>query len=179
MSENLQQLPYEIFLLGVVFFGGMGVINFIRAYRKREGEYYFGSLIGFLVVVMWILLILEQILPMLVLTAIVVIVSVWRLPKINKIVDRELREMDISSPLRARDFLTYGGWLKLAKRWGVWKAACIYFLLAIAVIGGMLYISSTIYQPYGTTIWFVVSITITTSTVATLMFYQHLKKALK
>ena len=69
--------------------------------------------------------------------------------------------------------------MKFAYRHGIWKTVSIYFLLAIAVIGGMLYILSTIYQPYGTTIWFVVSITITTSTVATLTFYQHLKKALK
>ena len=71
------------------------------------------------------------------------------------------------------------GWLEFAYRHGVWKTVSIHFLLAIAVIGGMLYILSTIYQPYGTiTIRFVVSITITTSTVATLTFHQHLKKAL-
>ncbi|MDH5687752.1 MAG: hypothetical protein OEZ48_07820 [Candidatus Bathyarchaeota archaeon] len=68
-------------------------------------------------------------------------------------------------------------WLKFAYRYGVWKTVSIYFLLAVAVIWGMLYILSIIYRPGPT--WLVVSITITTSTVTTLMFYQHLKKALE
>ena len=53
--------PFELFVLGVVFFAGMGVINSVKAYKKNEREYYFSSLISFFVVGIWILFLLEQI----------------------------------------------------------------------------------------------------------------------
>ena len=165
-------VPFELSLLVVGFFGGMGIINLVRA--RKEREYYFSSMVSFFVVCVWILFLLEQILLGLVFLGIIGIVSVWRLPKIHRIVDRELRQIDILSPLRARDFLGYSGWFKLANRWGVGKVACIYFVFAVTCIGGLLYIMFATYDFM--TVWFFVPYTIASSTGVTLMFYQQLKR---
>ena len=168
-------VPFELSLLVVGFLGGMGIINLVRA--RKEREYYFSSLISFFVVGIWILFLLEQILLGLVFFCIIGMMSVWRLPKVNRIVDRGLRQIDVSSPLRARDFLGYTGWVKLANIWGVRKVACVYFFFALTCIGGFSYILHARYV--FVTIWFVVPFTIASSTSVTLIFYQQLKRGIE
>jgi hypothetical protein len=166
--------PFEIFLLGVVFFAGMGVINSVKAYQKKEREYYFSSLVSFLVVIVCALLFLEQILISFVLMGIVFVISIWRLPRILRIVDQELRKIDLSSSLKIKDFFSYVGWVKLANVWGLRKAVCIYFLFSSTFIGGSLY---AMYAIYGImSMLYVITYPITYSIVSSLMFYQQLKR---
>lgn len=167
-------IPFELFVLGVVFFAGMGVINSVKAYKKNEREYYFSSLISFLVVVLWCLLIVEQIIPMFALMIFVFLVSAWRLPRVLRIVDLELRGTNFSLPLRVREFWSYVGWAKLANMVGARKAVGIFFFFAATCIGGLSYI---IHAKYGImTIPYIMTYSVTFSVMATLLLYQQLKR---
>jgi len=168
-------IPFELFIFGMFFFAGIGIIGIFKA--RKEQEYYFSSLVCFLFVLMLALLILEQILLGIAVFVINVIVSTWRLPKINRIVYRELKEIDVSSPLRARDFLTYAGWLKLAKKWGVSKVVFLYFLFIVGCNGGLSYLIYTVYSFM--TIWYVITHSITFSILMCLPFYHQVKRALE
>jgi len=167
-------IPFEIFLLGVVFFASMGIINSVKASQKKEREYYFSSLVCFLFVVVCVLLVLEQILLSLVLMSFVFVMSVWRLPRILRIFDRELRKNNLSSPLKIKDFWSNVGWVKLANIWGVRKTVCTYFLFSSTFIGGLSY---ALYVIYGImSMVYVITFPITYSILSTLMFHQQLKR---
>ena len=175
MTEGARtSIPFELLTIGVVFFAGMGIANSIKAHRRKEKEYYYSGLICFLVVVQFFLLISGQIHAMFALWAFVIFVSAWRLPRIQKIVDKELREMDISGPIKAGDFLRYDGWVKLAHSRGVRGAVFAYFLFAVTFIGGTLYLIHIVYDYMP--LWYIITFTITFSALTTVMFRQQLKR---
>ena len=148
--------------------------NTIKAHRKRENEYYYSGMICFLVVVQFFLLISGQIHAMFALWAFVIVISAWRLPRILKVVDKELRKIDIPGPLKATDFLRYNGWVKLAHIWGVRGAVFAYILFLVTSIGGISYLTHTIYGYMS--LWYITTFTITFSAVTTVMFRQQLKR---
>ena len=170
-------LPYGFLLFGVVFFGVVAVVNFVRAYRKRERIYYLSGVISSVMVVVLVLVFFEQILLMFFLFLIAGVASLVTLPKMRKVVDRELEEVDTSSPLRTRDFLTYCGWFKLASKWGSVRVMCLYFLLSVAIIGGSLFALSISWRFMEVGV--ILVYTIVFSTIPTMLFYQQIKRALK
>lgn len=169
-------LPYGFLLFGIVFFGVVAVVNFVKGYRKRERIYCSSGVISSVMVVVLILAVFEQILLMFVLFFVAGVVSLVMLPRMRRVVDRELEEVDVLSPLRARDFLTYGGWLKLASRWGSGRVVCLYFLLSAAIIGGGLFALSVSWRFMEVGV--ILVYTVIFSIVPTVLFYQQLKRAL-
>jgi len=174
-------LPYELFLFGVAFFGFMAVVNAVQAHRKKEKAYYLAAMIGFLVVLAFVCAFLNQLILVLIVVIATGILSIAVLPKTLKASEREmakqLQKADLSAPLRVRDFFTNVGWFKLSSRWGLWKTMCFFYLLSVVIIGGILFTLST----FSTfiTIWYAVSCTATAPILVTYMFYRQFKKVLE
>jgi len=90
----------------------------------------------------------------------------------------DLSQVDLSAPLRGRELLSSQGILKLAYRWGVWKAVFIHWLLYGATLGGALYaLSIWGIMPFSTR-W-IVSYTFICSTITAIMNYRKITKALR
>jgi len=173
-------LPYELFFFGVFFFGSMVIVNLFLAYRRKEKTYYLAATVGFLVLFAFVLAFLD----LLILTLIVVVVTgilstVW-LPKMLGTQQRELikqrQNVDLSAPLKLRDFLTNKGWLKLASVWGLWKTMFLFYLLSVIVVGGML-LTLSIFVSF-VSMEYVVGYTATVPIIIVVLFHQQLKKAL-
>lgn len=120
----------------------MGTYGLVKARRKKESTYYVTGIISFLAPLGFILLILNQIVLGLFLLGAIFVISIIMLPKVVKLRVRELQGVDLSTPMRKREYLSDKMWLKLAQRWGVWKAVCIYSLFIGTPIGVALYILS-------------------------------------
>lgn len=153
----------------------------MRVLRRREKRYYFvAGMVSSLMVVAWILLVLGQILLMGILIAFIGVISIVAFPKTRKSMEREsvklAQEVDLSAPLRGRDFFTNQGWVKLASKWGLRKTMCLFYLLNMSIIGGMLFVFSTFYGFM--TREYMVVYAITFSIPFTFMFYHQYKKAL-
>jgi len=174
-------LPFELFLLSVVFFGFMAVVNAVHAYRKKEKAYYLGAMISVLMFLTAVFIILDQVIIVLLLIVATAIFSVAALPKTMKAARQEmvkqLQEVDVSAPLEVRDFFTNKGWFKLVSKWGLWKTMSLFYILSVAIIGGIFLILTTFYDFI--TIEYVVCYTATVSILVTFIFHQQLKKALK
>ncbi len=89
----------------------------------------------------------------------------------------ELAQVDLSAPLRVRELLSNQGILKLAYRWGVWKAIFLFWLLYGALVGGTFYALS-IWGMRFSTRW-IVSYTFMCSTITAIMTYRQITKALR
>jgi len=173
-------LPYELFFFGVFFFGLMVAVNLFLAYQRKEKTYYLAAVVGSLVLFAFVLAFFD----LLILTLIVVVVTgilstIW-LPKMLGTQRRELirqrQSVDLSAPLKVRDFLTNKGWLKLASVWGLWKAMFLFYLLSVGLIGGTLIMLSVFLSLIS--MEYVVGYTATVPIIVVVLFYQQLKKAL-
>ena len=169
---------YGLMLFGVAFFGFMAVVNAVQAHRKKEKTYYLGSMIGFVVLLAFVFAFLNQLILAFILMIATGIFSIAVLLKLLKIQGRELaeqlQEADLSEPLRVRDFFTNIGWFKLASKWGLWKTMCLFYLLSVVIIGGILFTLSTFYSFI--TIGYVVGYMTTCPILVTFMFYSQFKK---
>ena len=172
-------LPYELFLFGVAFFGFMAVVNAVQAHRKKEKAYYLAAMIGFVVLLAFVFAFLNQLILAFILIIAIGIFSVAGLPKLLKIQERELakqlQKADASAPLRLRDFFTNVGWFKLASKGGLWKAMFLLYLLSVVIMGGILFTLSTFYSFI--TVGYVVGYSVTFSIFSTFIFYRQFKKA--
>jgi hypothetical protein len=134
---------YGLMLFGVAFFGFMMVVGVVKARRKREKVYYLSALVSFLMLLSSVFVILNQFILVLVLFVAIGIVSVAGLPKIIEVMRREpleeLRETDLSAPLKGRDLLTWKGWFKLTSSWGIRKTLCLYSLLNMGGVGAIVF----------------------------------------
>ena len=159
----------------------MAVVNAVQAHRKRERAYYLATMVGFLVLLAFVFAFLDQLILALALVVATGIMSIAGLPKLLKIQERELtkqlQDVDLSAPLKRRDFLTNKGWLKLTSKWGSWKTMFLFYLLSAGIIGGIFFILSTFYSFI--TIGYIVSYTAIFPILTTLMFYRQFKKALE
>ena len=170
--------PYELFLVGVAFFGFMAVVNVVQAHRKKEKTYYLGATVSFIMLVACVLIFLNQFIVALTLTALTAILSIAGLPRVLKVQERELakqlQKADLSAPLRVRDFFTNIGWFKLASKWGLWETMCLFYLLSVVILGGIFFTLSTFYRFI--TIGYVVGYITTCPILVTFMFYSQFKK---
>ncbi len=174
-------LPYELFLFGVAFFGFMTVVSVVQARRKKEKAYYLGALVGFVMLLAFVSASLNQLILALILIVATGILSIAGLPKMLNVQKRELakqlQEADLSAPLRVRDFFTTKWWLKLASELGLFKTMCLYYLLCVVIIGGILFILSMFFSFM--TIRYVVIYTVIFPTISAFIFYWQLKKVLE
>jgi len=142
----LVNIPYELVLFGVAFFGFMAVVNVVQAHRKQERICYLSAMISLVMVLVFVCAILNQFIPMLFMFIGAVVLSFAGFPGILKMQKREcarqFQKADISAPLRVKDFFTNVGWLKLAYRWGLKKYLLFMWLFMVLVVGGSLFAMS-------------------------------------
>ena len=171
--------PYEL-LFGVVFCSFAMIVCAVRAHREKDKTFYIGAIVSFLMLLVCAFLILNQRLFAIILFASACIFAIVTRPISLKFLERksvELAQVDLSAPLRGRELLTYRGILKLAYRWGVWKTVFLYWLLEVAILGGILYTLSIWAKSLSTT--YIVSYTFTVSTLSTITIYRQITKVLK
>jgi hypothetical protein len=157
------------------------IVCAVRAHREKDRTYYIGAIISFLMLLVCVFLILNQRLLAIFLFASAGIFAIITLPKSLKLYQRierksvELAQVNLSAPLRGRELLTNKGIIKLAYRWGVWKTVFLYWLLGVAVLGGILYTLSLWVESLTTAI--VVSDTFIFSIFFFIMIYRLITKA--
>ena len=132
-------LPFVFIYVFLILLLLLAVHFIIQAQWKQEKTYYFFAALSLNFVLTLFLIIIGR--PQL--TAILMIaggpLSIMGLFIIGKVLETRTK-LDLSAPLRGRDFLTTKGWLKLASRWGVRKTVFLYIGLALPISGGMFYL---------------------------------------
>ena len=170
------EIPLELFILSAILFAVLVVVSFYRAYREKER---FGYLVGGLCLLglVWsILFVLDQAPLAGLFWVVAMIVSVVMLPELVAFQVRQMREVDIESPLRVGELFsnTYSGWLKLAYRHGMGVTVILYFLLFEVFTGGMLLALDLFYDlPSG----LILSVS-NTGIFLTIWHYIRIKRAL-
>ena len=170
------EIPLELFYLSALFFAAMVVIAFFRAYREKDRFYYVGGGLCLLGVVSSILLVLDQVLLAGLFWVVAMIVSVVMRPEAAAFQDRQMRKVDIESPLRVGEFFsnTNSGWLKLAYRHGLGMTVILFFLLLEVFTGGTLLVLNVFYDLPSRLILIVLIIGI----FPALLLYRQIKRAL-
>ena len=171
--------PYEL-LFGVVFCSFAMIVCAVRGHREKDKTFYIGAIASFLMLLVCAFLILNQRLLAIILFASAGTFAIITLPMSFRLWERksvEFAQVDLSAPLRGRELLTNKGIIKLAYRWGVWKTVFLYWLLEVAILGGILYTLSSWVESLNTA--YVVSYTFTFSIFFTIMVYRQITKALK
>ena len=143
------EIPYELFYLSAIFFAVLVVVSFYRAYREKERFNYIVGGLCLLGLVWSIMFVLDQVLLTGLFWLVAMIISVVMLPELVAFQARQMREVDIESPLRVGELFskTYSGWLKLAYRHGLGVTVILYFLLFEVFTGGMLLVLNLFYDP--------------------------------
>ncbi|MEM2242198.1 MAG: hypothetical protein QW827_00830 [Candidatus Bathyarchaeia archaeon] len=174
-------MPFELFLFGIIFFGLMAILGAMRARQKGEKAYYLSAMASALVLLAFVLAFLDQPIPAFVIVITVGMMSFALLPKVLRASEREmvcqLEEMGISAPLRARELLTNKGWLKLASKHGLRKTTMLYFLLS-TVIGGTILFMASAFFPAFISKEHALGFTAAYSIFGTYVYHRTLKKAL-
>ena len=156
----------------------MAVITIIRARREKERLFYLGVVADFLLALIAISVLLKQILIASLLIALGSLFLIVAWPKLVKLSGREytktLKEVDLSAPLRMREFFTMKGWLKLASGWGVWKTVLLFWFFNVAGMGGGLFLTAIFLGIEITT--FAVTYTVLGSTFLPILFYRQIKE---
>ncbi|UCH57875.1 MAG: hypothetical protein JSV18_02945 [Candidatus Bathyarchaeota archaeon] len=134
------EIPYELFYFSAIFFAVIAVVAFVRAYRDKKRFFYIGGGLCLLGVVWSILLVLDQVSLAGLFWVVAMIISIVMLPELIRFGSDQMREVDITSPLRAADFFSnrYSGWLKLAYKRGLGVAVILYSMQFAAIVGTML-----------------------------------------
>jgi hypothetical protein len=170
------EIPYELFYLSAIFFAVLVVVSFYRAYREKERFNYIVGGLCLLGFVWSIMFVLDQVLLAGVFWLVAMIISVVMLPELVAFQARQMREVDIESPLRVGELFsnTYSGWLKLAYRHGLGVTVTFYFLLFEVFTGGMLLALDLFYDLPSSLILSVM----TTGIFMTIWHYIRIKRAL-
>ncbi len=172
---SIPSFPIGVALFGVVYFGVMAIGNFVRAYRKKE-KFFYGSGAACLVAVpVCILPIFGQYLLNFIILIILFTVSAAAYPKAKKMNEREyakqVKEVDVSAPLRWRDFLTKAAMLKLASNYGVLKATLFYEIFIGATISSVFFI-------LGVSLIDIAKWLLLPHIISSIIFYRNINKAL-
>ena len=170
-------ISHELFILSALIFAAAAAIAFIRARREKERLYYTGVGLSLLGLAWSITAILDQLQLTIVFWLIAMIVSIVKLPELNRFQHRLMKGVDIESPLRAADFFsnTYGGWLKLAYRHGLGATVILYLFISVVITGGMLLALNQLYELPLSAILASVSIT---NIFLAIRLYRQIKRAL-
>ena len=177
--------PYEAILFLAVLSIFAAILSIRKARRKGDKIHYIGVVVGCLMLSVFALALLNQALFAFILLVVGGIACIAALPRVMGVQKREMdkqlakaiEESDLSEPFRLRDLIRWRGWLKLAHRWGVWKTACIYSILGVAVIAGVSYAVLSVFNLMN--IWLVVGYTISATFIIFIWFYRQISKALK
>jgi hypothetical protein len=170
------EIPLELFYLSAILFAVLVVVSFYRAYREKER---FGYLVGGLCLLglVWsILFVLDQVPLAGLFWLVAMIISVVMLPELVAFQDRQMREVDIESPMRVGELFsnTYSGWLKLAYRHGMGVTVILYFMQFEVIPGGMLLVLNLFYDLPSR----LILIILTQGIFLVIFLYRQIKRAL-
>ena len=170
------EISHELFYLSAILFAVLVVVAFYRAYREKERFNYIVGGLCLLGLVWSILFVLDQAPLAGLFWVVAMIVSVVMLPELVAFQVRQMREVDVESPLRVGELFsnTYSGWLKLAYRHGLGVTVILYFLLCEVGMGGMLLVLDLFYDLPSSLI---LSVS-TTGIFLTIWHYIRIKRAL-
>ena len=170
------EIPLELFYLSAILFAVLVVVSFYRAYREKERFNYLVGGLCLLCLVGSILFVLDQVPSAGRFWLVAMIVSVVMLPELVAFQDRQMREVDIESPLRVGEFFSniHSGWLKLAYRHGLGMTVILYFLFFEVIIGGMLLVLNLFYDFPSR----LILIILTQGIFPVIFFYRQIKRAL-
>ena len=174
MTDN--QFPL---LFSATFFGFAMIVCIIRAHREKNKTFYLGAGVAFLVLLGVISVSFQQAFLFFFAFSAAALAIVG-MPKINKLVEQKtaknLREVDISAPIEAKDLFTQTGLLKTAYKYGVRKALFLFCLLmTIAIVGGLLIVGPWL----GMSLDFIVPYTFSFTIPTIAIYYRTMSKALK
>ncbi len=177
--------PYGAILFLAILSIFAVVLSMRQARRKRDKTHYIGAAVGFLMLSVFTLALLDQALLAFILLVVGGLACTAMLPRVMAVQKREMdeqlvravEETDLSEPLRLRDFLKWRGWLKLAYKWGVWKTASIYSIVGAAIIAGVSYIALSAFNIMN--VWLAVGYTTSATIITFILFYRQISKALE
>jgi len=175
LTDN--QLPL---LFPAAFFGFAMIVCIIRAHREKNKTFYLGAGVAFLVLLGVISVSFQQAFLFFFFAFSAAALAIVGMPKINKLVEQKtaknLREVDISAPLKAKDLFTQTCLLKTAYKYGVRKALFLFCLLmTIAIVGGLLIVGPWLGMSVDFIVPYMFSFTIPTIAI----YYRTMSKALK
>jgi len=177
--------PYGAILFLAVLSIFAVVISMRQARRKRDKTHYIGAAVGFLMLSVFTLALLNQALLAFIILVVGGLAFIATLPRAMALQKREMdeqlakavEETDLSEPLRLRDFLKWKGWLKLAYKWGVWKTASIYSILGATIIAGVSYTVLSAFNMMN--VWLAVGYTASATIIIFILFHRQISKALE
>jgi len=131
-------IPMTILLFGAAIFIVLAVIGIIRGFKTKERVYKINSLVCILLSVWLVLLFFNQFILSIGFFVAGAILSLANLSKSIKTASKEAvasrNQVDKSKPLSVSDLFSWGGWFKIAYRWGVRKAMLLYILFNLCFI---------------------------------------------
>ena len=134
------EIPLGLFYLSALFFAAMVVVTFFRAYRERERISYVVVVLCLLGFIWSILFVLGHVPLAGLFWVVAMMVSVFMRPELRELQDRQMREVDVKSPLRLGKLFsnTHSEWLKLAYRHGLGVTVILFFLQFEVIAMGLL-----------------------------------------
>jgi len=147
LGGSLMDPPYG----AIVFLAVLSILVAVLSVRqtRQTGNkiHYVGVIVGCLMLSIFALALLGQALLAFILLVVGGLPCIAMLPRVMAVQKREMdkqltkaiKEIDLSEPLRLKDFLRWKGWLKLAHRWGALKTAGIYSILGAIILAGITY----------------------------------------
>lgn len=172
-------VPSEL-LLAAAFFSFFAVASAVKAYMGKEKEYYYGIMVSSFMLLVVLSLILNQRQLAIILFSCMAVLGIAAWPRAMKFLERKgvsrLQAVDLSSPLRRRDFLSERWLLRVAYRWGIRKSLLLFCLVCVAIHASVLIILSL---RLNLSIIYIVSITAANSTVATVTYYRVISAVFK
>ncbi len=154
--------PLDVAVLIIVIFCFLaGIMDIVKARRKKQKIRYFFSGFFFLVVVAFVALFFGQVLLSLVVFGLLGIMGFFLFPKTFGLHKQEVitqkQETEISAPLTPRDFLTWKAWIKLKAIYGFRKMMIIYIVSTTTIVVTILFVFIVLgIIPDGTQMYFVI-----------------------
>ena len=133
----MMEIPRTLFILSTIMFTVLSIDLARKAIHEKTTILYTTLVLTLLGSIWSVLAVFDQIVYAAVTWVSAMIISVFMMPELSKHVDNQLNEIDITGPLRFREFFTnqQSGWLKLAYRQGVGFAILVYAVHAVVIYG--------------------------------------------
>jgi hypothetical protein len=130
--------PFTFLLFGAAIFLAIAAIGIIRGIKLKERAYCISGLVCVLLSLWMVLMYFSQFVLGMGFFIAGAIIGLANYSKSMKAASREAvtshKETDVSKPLKIIDLFSWGGWFKIASRWGIRKALLFYILFNLGSI---------------------------------------------
>lgn len=125
-------------LFGAAIFLVLGAIGIIRGTKLKETAYCINGVVCVLLSLFMVLLYFNQVILGIGFFIAGAIIGLANFSKSTKVASREAitpyKETDLSGPFKLGEVFSWGGWFKIASRWGSHKALLFYVLFNLGAI---------------------------------------------